>query len=128
MRKELWGYAFDEALTPADLIGEQYLGIRRAPGYPAQPDHTEKRTLFDLLQAEENAGIELTECFAMWPCAAVSGLYFAHPESHYFGVGKIERDQVEDYAARKGMSVGEVERWLAPILNYDPVRVVEAAE
>ncbi len=130
VRKEFWGYVPDEDLSPADLIAEEYVGIRPAPGYPAQPDHTEKRTLFDLLDAEQATGIRLTESFAMWPAAAVSGLYFAHPESHYFGVGKIERDQVEDYAARKGMSVEETERWLAPILNYDPARIVkgEAAE
>ncbi len=121
VRKELWGYAADEALTPQDLIAERYRGIRPAPGYPAQPDHTEKGTLFDLLDAEKVAGIRLTESYAMWPGAAVSGLYFSHPDSHYFGVGKIERDQVEDYARRKGMALQEAERWLAPILNYDPV-------
>lgn len=120
VRKELWGYAFEEDLAPADLIAERYQGIRPAPGYPAQPDHTEKATLFRLLDATEQAGIHLTESYAMWPGSAVSGLYFSHPQSHYFGVGKIERDQVEDYAARKGMSVAEVERWLAPILNYEP--------
>lgn len=126
VRKEFWGYAPDEALSNQDLIAEKYDGIRPAPGYPAQPDHTEKRTLFDLLHAEQNAGIELTESFAMWPGSAVSGLYFSHPKSHYFGVGRIERDQVEDYAKRKGMSVKEVERWLAPILNYTPGAVVAA--
>jgi 5-methyltetrahydrofolate--homocysteine methyltransferase len=103
-----------------ELIREGYRGIRPAPGYPAQPDHTEKRTLFDLLDAEAATGIRLTESYAMWPASSVSGLYFAHPDSHYFGVGKIERDQVEDYAARKGWTVAEAERWLAPILNYDP--------
>ncbi|SON57722.1 Methionine synthase [Hartmannibacter diazotrophicus] len=130
VRKEFWGYIPDEDLTPQGLIAEEYVGIRPAAGYPAQPDHTEKRTLFDLLDAEKAAGITLTESFAMWPGAAVSGLYFSHPESHYFGVGKIERDQVEDYAARKGMSVEDTERWLAPILNYDPNKIVssEAAE
>ncbi|ODN70072.1 Methionine synthase [Methylobrevis pamukkalensis] len=127
VRKEFWGYVADEDLTPQALIAEEYVGIRPAAGYPAQPDHTEKRTLFDLLDAEAATGITLTESFAMWPAAAVSGLYFSHPESHYFGVGKIERDQVEDYAARKGMSVAETERWLAPILNYDPARILEAA-
>ncbi len=127
VRKELWGYAPDETLTAEDLIAEKYQGIRPAPGYPAQPDHTEKRTLFDLLGAEEATGITLTESYAMWPGSAVSGLYFSHPESHYFGVGKIERDQVEDYARRKGMDLAEAERWLAPILNYDPRRL-EAAE
>jgi 5-methyltetrahydrofolate--homocysteine methyltransferase len=120
VRRELWGYAADEAYTPEELIREPYRGIRPAPGYPAQPDHTEKATLFRLLDAERQAGITLTESFAMWPGAAVSGLYFSHPESAYFGVGKIERDQIEDYAARKGWTVDEAERWLAPILAYDP--------
>ena len=101
-----------------ELIAEKYRGIRPAPGYPAQPDHTEKGTLFRLLEAER-IGVKLTESFAMWPGAAVCGLYFSHPQSHYFGVGKIERDQVEDYAKRKGWSVAEAEKWLAPILNYD---------
>ena len=100
-----------------DLIAEKYRGIRPAPGYPAQPDHTEKATLFRLLQAER-IGVKLTESFAMVPGAAVCGLYFSHPQSHYFGVGKIERDQVEDYARRKGWTLAECERWLAPILNY----------
>ncbi len=118
VRREFWGYATDEALGRDELIAEKYRGIRPAPGYPAQPDHTEKGTLFRLLQAER-IGVKLTESFAMWPGAAVSGLYFSHPQSHYFGVGKIERDQVEDYAKRKGWSVAEAERWLAPILNYD---------
>ncbi len=104
VRKEFWGYAPDEALAPDQLILEQYAGIRPAPGYPAQPDHTEKATLFRLLDAENTAGVKLTESFAMWPGSSVSGLYFSHPESFYFGVGKIERDQVEDYAARKGMT------------------------
>jgi 5-methyltetrahydrofolate--homocysteine methyltransferase len=120
VRRELWGYAAKEKLSPEELIAEKYCGIRPAPGYPAQPDHTEKGTIFRLLDAERQAGIKLTESFAMWPGAAVSGLYFSHPESHYFGVGKVERDQVEDYAARKGWSVEEAERWLAPVLNYDP--------
>ncbi len=105
VRKELWGFAPDETLSNADLIAEKYRGIRPAPGYPAQPDHTEKGTLFSLLEAEERTGVKLTESFAMWPGAAVCGLYFSHPDSHYFGVGKIERDQVEDYARRKGWSV-----------------------
>jgi 5-methyltetrahydrofolate--homocysteine methyltransferase len=118
-RKEFWGYAPDEKLSNADIIAEKYAGIRPAPGYPAQPDHTEKATLFELLDAER-IGVKLTESYAMWPGASVSGLYFSHPESHYFGVGKIERDQVEDYARRKGWSVQEAERWLAPVLNYDP--------
>ena len=120
VRTTLWGYAPDEATTVEDLIAENYRGIRPAPGYPAQPDHTEKATLFRLLQAEANAGIQLTEGFAMTPTAAVSGLYFGHPESHYFGVGKIDRDQVEDYARRKGWDTATAERWLSPILNYDP--------
>jgi 5-methyltetrahydrofolate--homocysteine methyltransferase len=119
VRKEFWGYAPDEALSNQDLIAEKYRGIRPAPGYPAQPDHTEKATLFRLLEAER-IGVRLTESFAMWPGASVCGLYFSHPESHYFGVGKIERDQVEDYARRKAWAVPEAERWLAPILNYDP--------
>ena len=114
----LAGYAADEALSSEQLIAETYRGIRPAPGYPAQPDHTEKGTLFKLLQSER-IGVKLTESFAMWPGAAVCGLYFSHPQSAYFGVGKIERDQVEDYATRKGWSVAETEKWLAPILNYD---------
>jgi 5-methyltetrahydrofolate--homocysteine methyltransferase len=121
VRKEFWAYAADEALSNEALIAEQYRGIRPAPGYPAQPDHTEKGTLFGLLDAER-IGVRLTESFAMWPGAAVCGLYFSHPQSYYFGVGKIERDQVEDYARRKGWSIGDAERWLAPILNYDPRR------
>jgi len=119
VRTELWGYVRDEALDNAALIKEQYQGIRPAPGYPACPDHTEKQALFDLLQAQANAGITLTESFAMLPTAAVSGWYFWRPEATYFGVGKIERDQVEDYARRKGMDVPTVERWLAPNLNYE---------
>jgi 5-methyltetrahydrofolate--homocysteine methyltransferase len=120
VRREFWGYAPDEALATDELILEKYQGIRPAPGYPAQPDHTEKATLFRLLDAENTAGVKLTESFAMWPGSSVSGLYFSHPESYYFGVGKIERDQVEDYAQRKGWSVAETERWLAPVLNYIP--------
>ncbi|GAB5374291.1 MAG: methionine synthase [Acuticoccus sp.] len=120
VRREFWGYAADETLTPAELIAEGYRGIRPAPGYPAQPDHTEKRTLFRLLEAEARTGVALTESCAMWPASSVSGLYFAHPDSYYFGVGKIERDQVADYAARKGWTLAEAERWLAPILNYMP--------
>ena len=118
--KELWGYAADEAFSPEELIAEPYRGIRPAPGYPAQPDHTEKATLFRLLDAEAQAGVRLTESYAMWPGASVSGLYLAHPDSHYFGVAKVEADQAADYARRKGMDVREVERWLAPILNYTP--------
>jgi 5-methyltetrahydrofolate--homocysteine methyltransferase len=128
VRRELWGYAPDESLANEALIAEDYRGIRPAPGYPAQPDHTEKRTLFELLDAEQATGLRLTESCAMWPAAAVSGLYFAHPESRYFGVGKIGRDQVLDYAARKGWGLDEAERWLAPILNYDPKRIADAAE
>ena len=126
VRKEFWGYGAGETLSNAELIAEKYQGIRPAPGYPAQPDHTEKATLFSLLDTERAIGVKLTESFAMWPGASVSGLYFAHPQSAYFGVGKIERDQVEDYARRKGWSVEECERWLAPILNYDP-RAANAA-
>jgi 5-methyltetrahydrofolate--homocysteine methyltransferase len=128
VRRELWGYAPDETLTNEQLIAEDYAGIRPAPGYPAQPDHTEKRTLFKLLDAESATGLKLTESCAMWPAAAVSGLYFAHPESRYFGIGKIGRDQVQDYAARKGWTVDEAERWFGPILNYDPKRIADAAE
>ena len=120
VRTTLWGYAPDEAATIQDLIEEKYQGIRPAPGYPAQPDHTEKATLFRLLDAGANAGMALTESYAMTPPASVSGLYFGHPQSHYFGVGKIDRDQVEDYARRKGWDLETAERWLAPILNYDP--------
>ncbi|HEX7775202.1 MAG TPA: vitamin B12 dependent-methionine synthase activation domain-containing protein, partial [Parvibaculum sp.] len=122
VRREFWGYAADETLSNEDIIAEKYQGIRPAPGYPAQPDHTEKKTLFELLDAEKAAGIKLTESYAMWPGAAVSGIYFSHPQSEYFGVGRIERDQVVDYAQRKGMSLQECERWLAPILNYTPGR------
>ncbi|MDH5234712.1 MAG: methionine synthase [Gemmatimonadota bacterium] len=121
VRRELWGYAPTEHLDNQAIIREQYQGIRPAPGYPACPDHTEKRTLFDLLDAERNVGVHLTESFAMLPASAVSGFYFWHPQAQYFGVGKIERDQVEDYARRKGMDLATTERWLAPILNYDRV-------
>jgi 5-methyltetrahydrofolate--homocysteine methyltransferase len=120
VRTQLWGYAADEVTSVEDLIAEQYQGIRPAPGYPAQPDHTEKATLFRLLNADANAGIILTESFAMTPPASVSGLYFGHAGSHYFGVGKIDRDQVADYAVRKGWDLATAERWLSPILNYDP--------
>jgi 5-methyltetrahydrofolate--homocysteine methyltransferase len=119
VRRELWGYAPDERLTNTELIRERYQGIRPAPGYPACPDHTEKRFLFDLLEPEARAGIRLTESFAMLPTASVSGYYFWRPESQYFGVGKIGRDQVDDYARRKRLTVAEVERWLAPNLGYD---------
>ncbi len=127
VRRELWGHAPDETFAPEDLSAEPYRGIRPAPGYPAQPDHTEKATLFRLLDAERAIGVKLTESYAMWPASSVSGLYIAHPEAHYFGVAKVERDQVEDYAARKGMAIDEVERWLGPVLNYAPVRA-RAAE
>ncbi len=120
VRTEYWGYAPDEALGNEQLIAEQYRGIRPAPGYPACPDHTEKGTLFELLEARERIGVALTESYAMTPGASVSGLYFAHPDAAYFGVGKIERDQVEDYAERKGMSLAQAEKWLSPILNYVP--------
>ena len=130
VRQEFWAYAPQESLNPVDLIGEKYQGIRPAPGYPAQPDHTEKDTLFRLLDAEKEIGVRLTESFAMWPGAAVSGLYISHPDSAYFGVGRIERDQVEDYARRKGWTVDVAERWLAPLLAYDPAdyRATAAAE
>ncbi len=120
VRKEFWGYVPDETLDNDALIAEKYQGIRPAPGYPACPDHTEKATLFRLLDAEANSGLELTDSFAMWPAAAVSGWYFAHPESKYFSTGKITRDQVEALAERKGMTLGELERWLSPVLGYDP--------
>jgi 5-methyltetrahydrofolate--homocysteine methyltransferase len=118
--REEWGYGLREQLTNEDLIRERYRGIRPAPGYPACPDHTEKRILFDLLAAERHTGITLTESFAMLPAASVSGWYFAHPEAKYFAVGKIGQDQVEDYARRKGMDVRTIERWLSPNLNYEP--------
>jgi 5-methyltetrahydrofolate--homocysteine methyltransferase len=120
--RDAWHYGCEEKLTFNDLIHEQYRGIRPAPGYPAQPDHTEKRTIFDLLKAEQNTGIRLTENFAMYPAASVCGLYFSHPEARYFAVGKIERDQVLDYQRRKGTEIATVERWLGPYLNYDPSR------
>jgi len=120
VRQEYWGYATDEALSNEDLIRERYRGIRPAPGYPACPDHSEKPTLFDLLDAPNAAGVRLTESFAMQPGASVSGWYFAHPEARYFGVSRVERDQVVDYAARKGVDVEQIERWLAPVLGYDP--------
>jgi 5-methyltetrahydrofolate--homocysteine methyltransferase len=120
VRAELWGYATREALSNEDLIAERYQGIRPAPGYPACPDHSEKRTLFRLLGAESTVGATLTETCAMQPPATVAGWYFAHPAAHYFGVGRIGRDQAEDYARRKGMSLAEAEGWLAPNLAYDP--------
>jgi len=118
VRREFWGYATDEHLSNEEIIKEGYRGIRPAPGYPACPDHTEKRTLFDILDGENATGVTLTESFAMWPASSVSGWYFSHPQSHYFGVGKIARDQVEDYAKRKKMKVADVERWLSPNLGY----------
>ncbi len=124
VRQEIWGYAANERHSNKDLIAETYLGIRPAPGYPACPDHTEKQIIWDLLNAEAATGVRLTESFAMWPGASVSGLYFSHPESQYFGVGKIGRDQVEDYARRKSMPPDLAERWLSPNLNYDPKKEV----
>jgi 5-methyltetrahydrofolate--homocysteine methyltransferase len=118
VRNETWGYVNDKGLTNAELIKEKYQGIRPAPGYPACPDHTEKAALFRLLNPESNAGITLTENFAMFPSASVSGWYFSHPESKYFGLGKIDKDQVEDISTRKGEEVHVMERWLAPNLNY----------
>jgi 5-methyltetrahydrofolate--homocysteine methyltransferase len=119
VRKEYWGYVSDEKFQNDDLIRERYQGIRPAPGYPACPDHLEKKTLWEVLDVEKNTGIKLTESFAMYPASSVSGWYFAHPDSKYFGLGKIEKDQVEDYAKRKGMTIEEIERWLAPVLAYD---------
>ncbi|MUZ73291.1 methionine synthase [Agrobacterium vitis] len=125
VRKEFWGYGADETFAPEELISESYAGIRPAPGYPAQPDHTEKVTLFNLLDATATTGVTLTESYAMWPGSSVSGIYIGHPDSYYFGVAKVERDQVEDYAARKGMEVREIERWLGPVLNYVPKAAVD---
>jgi 5-methyltetrahydrofolate--homocysteine methyltransferase len=119
VRKEFWGYAMGENLSNEEIVKEEYRGIRPAPGYPACPDHTEKGILWTLIDPIENAGMHLTESFAMLPTAAVSGFYFSHPESQYFGIGKIGRDQIEDYARRKGMTVRETERWLAPVLGYE---------
>ena len=118
IRKEYWGYAANESLDNDALIKEKYQGIRPAPGYPACPEHTEKELLWQLLDVENRTGIKLTESFAMYPAASVSGWYFSHPESKYFGLGKIGKDQVADYAARKGMTLEEAERWMAPVLNY----------
>jgi 5-methyltetrahydrofolate--homocysteine methyltransferase len=118
VRKKYWGYAAEESFSNEDLVKEKYRGIRPAPGYPAQPDHTEKKLLFELLQAEKNASIHLTESLAMYPAASVCGLYFAHPEAKYFTTGKINKDQIIDYSKRKGMKIEEIERWLAPVLGY----------
>jgi 5-methyltetrahydrofolate--homocysteine methyltransferase len=118
VRTEYWGYAADEQLDNEALIKERYVGIRPAPGYPACPEHTEKQTIWQLLDVAATAGIELTDSMAMWPGASVSGLYFSHPQSQYFVLGQIGRDQVENYAKRKGMTVAEAERWLAPNLGY----------
>jgi 5-methyltetrahydrofolate--homocysteine methyltransferase len=120
VRKNYWGYAAEEQFTNDELIREAYCGIRPAPGYPAQPEHSEKASLFKLLDATDKIGVKLTESYAMWPGSSVSGFYYAHPESRYFGVGKIERDQVEDYARRKGWTIEQAERWLGPLLNYNP--------
>ena len=120
VRKEFWGYVPDEHLDNAELIDERYAGIRPAPGYPACPEHTEKATLWKLLEVEKNTGMQLTESMAMWPAAAVSGWYFAHPDSQYFVLGRIDRDQVEDYAQRKGWDLRTAEKWLAPNLGYEP--------
>jgi 5-methyltetrahydrofolate--homocysteine methyltransferase len=124
VRKEYWGYAADENISNEDMLKERFQGIRPAPGYPACPDHSEKRTLFDILDAETHTGISLTESCAMFPAASVSGYYLAHPDSRYFAAGRIERDQAEDYARRKGVPLEEVERWLAANLNYEPGRIV----
>ena len=117
VRKELWGYVTKESLSNEELISEEYQGIRPAPGYPACPDHTEKGSLFDLLNAQSSIGVRLTEHYAMLPAASVSGFYFSHPEARYFGIGKIDQDQVESYASRKGMTIKEAERWLKPVLK-----------
>jgi 5-methyltetrahydrofolate--homocysteine methyltransferase len=122
VRKDYWGYAADERLGNDDLIAEAYTGIRPAPGYPACPDHTEKSKLWRLLDVEQTIGLSLTESFAMVPTAAVSGFYFAHPDAKYFAVGQIGRDQLESYAARKGWSIGDAEKWLAPNLGYEPAK------
>jgi len=120
VRKEFWGHAADERLSNEDLINEKYAGIRPAPGYPACPEHTEKLTLWDLLDAEKNTGIRLTESMAMWPGASVSGWYFAHPQAQYFVLGRINKEQTADYARRKDWTLQEAEKWLAPNLGYEP--------
>jgi 5-methyltetrahydrofolate--homocysteine methyltransferase len=126
VRRDFWGYSHNENFSNEQLVAEAYRGIRPAPGYPAQPEHSEKATLFKLLDAEDKIGVKLTESYAMWPGSSVSGFYYSHPDSRYFGVGKIERDQVEDYAKRKGWDLPTAERWLGPLLNYDP-RAKDAA-
>ncbi|WP_281976827.1 methionine synthase [Pseudorhizobium flavum] len=128
VRREFWGYAPDENFTNEELVSEAYGGIRPAPGYPAQPDHTEKDTLFRILDAEAQTGVTLTEGYSMWPGSSVSGLFIGHPDSYYFGVAKVERDQVRDYAARKDMEIAAVERWLGPVLNYVPTGSGEAED
>jgi len=120
VRREFWGYAPEERFTSDQLVREEYRGIRPAPGYPACPDHTEKATLWQMLDVERATGIRLTESFAMYPTAAVSGWYFSHPEARYFQVGRIDADQVADYSRRKGVPVAEAERWLAPVVGYEP--------
>ncbi len=119
IRRE-WGYGQEEQLTTQELIQEKYQGIRPAPGYPACPDHTEKQTLFDLLSVEKSVGIHLTESYAMYPAASICGLYFAHPQAKYFAVGKLLPDQIQNYAGRKKMHISTVERWLSPVLAYEP--------
>ena len=121
VRKVHWGYAKNENLSNDQIMAEKYSGIRPAPGYPACPDHTEKGRLWELLDVENNIGLQLTDSYAMFPTAAVSGFYYSHPDAKYFSVGKVARDQIESFAVRKGMTVSEVERWLAPNLGYDPV-------
>ena len=118
--REWWGFGKSEVLSKEDLIAEKYQGIRPAPGYPAQPDHTEKPILFDLLKVTEHTGISLTENLAMWPASSVCGFYFSHPQSRYFAVGRIGQDQAKDYAKRKHQPLSEIERWLGPVLGYEP--------
>jgi 5-methyltetrahydrofolate--homocysteine methyltransferase len=118
--RDEWGYGCEENLSPSQLIQEKYRGIRPAPGYPACPDHTEKGTIWRLLDVQTNTGMQITEAYAMWPGSSVSGIYFAHPQSRYFSLGRIDRDQVQDYQRRKHLNLAEVERWLGPNLGYDP--------
>jgi 5-methyltetrahydrofolate--homocysteine methyltransferase len=126
LAREQWGFGRDENLSPQELLREKYRGIRPAAGYPASPDHTEKEILWKLLEVEKRAGLKLTESCAMWPGASVSGLYFSHPESRYFAVGQLGRDQVLDYHLRKGMGMQEIEKWLLPYLNYEPLPVASS--